>query len=738
MNQAVIRIALLAAAGMGAIQSASASAGQGPGIEVLSSRPDMVSGGSALVAVTPPASGQQVVLTLDGADVTARLAPLGGKLVGLVTGLREGANRLTWRAGGAAGQVTLVNHADGPIISGPRQMPFVCRTQDFQLPDGSNLGPPLDANCNIKTRVDYVYKSSVTGEFKPFAPTGPAPDDLAATMTTQGHAVPYIVRIQTGTINRSIYQFAVLFNPTRDAEPDPLGSYSAWNHKMVFAFGGGASAGYQQGKAVGTMMTILEDDKLSRGFAVVSSTLNVFVHGANDVVSAETASMVKEQFVKTFGAPIYTMGWGGSGGSMQQHLIANNYPGILDGIVPGASFPDVQSIIPQNECALMEKVFSGASPAWTEDQKRAVSGFPTWDVCRSWNALFSPHMMRADQILVAPLGGQPGNQFDVSNCPRVLARELIFDPRQNRKGVRCDTYTGIVNLVGIDPRTGHAARGFDNVGVVYGLAALRAHEISPEQFVVLNERIGGFDDDGQYQASRTAASPVALRNLYRYGRVNEAENLDLPMIDYRSEPFKTPDVHDSVRSIITRARLKRAHGTADNQVIIRVDAPPTMAGSGGMSGSARTDVFILMQMDAWLSALKADQRPWRTALERTLANKPAGLGDMCILEDGTHVLEEAAIGATGRCGTLMPYSSNSRMVAGEPLVNDYLKCALRPLRPADYPGLDAGQVARMRRVFASGVCDYTRPPVGKVPMVASWLRYTAPGMARPMSVPKDN
>jgi hypothetical protein len=46
-----------------------------------------------------------------------------------------------------------------------------------------------------------------------------------------------------------------------------------------------------------------------------------------DVISAETAMIIKERFIEEFGPPRYTIGAGGSGGSMQQHLLGNNYPG---------------------------------------------------------------------------------------------------------------------------------------------------------------------------------------------------------------------------------------------------------------------------------------------------------------------------------------------------------------------------------------------------------------------------
>ena len=51
--------------------------------------------------------------------------------------------------------------------------------------------------------------------------------------------------------------------------------------------------------------------------------------------SAETMAMVKEHFIKSLRRSVHTIGWGSSGGSMQQHLMTQNYPGLLDGIIPG-------------------------------------------------------------------------------------------------------------------------------------------------------------------------------------------------------------------------------------------------------------------------------------------------------------------------------------------------------------------------------------------------------------------
>src|SRR5690242_10058402 len=87
---------------------------------------------------------------------------------------------------------------------------------------------------------------------------------------------------------------------------------------------------------------------LTQGYAVATSTLNVFINNCNDRLSAETLSMVKEQFIKQYGVPAHTIGLGGSGGSVQQYLIAQNYPGLLDGIVSTEPVPDIITRLQQD------------------------------------------------------------------------------------------------------------------------------------------------------------------------------------------------------------------------------------------------------------------------------------------------------------------------------------------------------------------------------------------------------
>ena len=70
------------------------------------------------------------------------------------------------------------------------------------------------------------------------------PPDVDWTTTSLGDIVPFIVRIETGTINRSIYQIAVLHNPVSEPIPTPFTPPTAWNRRLLYSFGGGCVGGW--------------------------------------------------------------------------------------------------------------------------------------------------------------------------------------------------------------------------------------------------------------------------------------------------------------------------------------------------------------------------------------------------------------------------------------------------------------------------------------------------------------
>src|SRR3546814_5887012 len=87
----------------------------------------------------------------------------------------------------------------------------------------------------------------------------------------------------------------------------------------------------------------------------------------------------------------------------------------------------------------------------------------------------------------------------------------------------CSSDLANVYLFGRDPQTGFARRPLDNVGVQYGLEALRAGTIDMGAFLDLNDAIGGYDIDGQPVPERPSMSPGLAGLVYRVGGVIRSE-----------------------------------------------------------------------------------------------------------------------------------------------------------------------------------------------------------------------
>jgi hypothetical protein len=690
----------------------------------LSNRPDKVSGGDVLVKVqVPPGTGLgDVTVSLNGADVTAAfwLEPADHALVGLVTGLSVGPNKLQAKAQRAGtGNLTVQNHPiTGPVFAGPHEQPFFCQTHQFTVfPTGPTLSAtPIDDPCHVPTRVDWVYRTTANS-FQPL-PAGPPPEDLVTTTTNEGRTVPYIVRIETGTINRAIYQTAVLDDPAVPGptlqERDP-----AWNGRLVYTFGGGCRAGwYRQGSTTGG---VLNDMMLSQGFAVASASLNVFGNNCNDLLAAETMMMVKERFIEVYGLPRWTIGWGCSGGSYQVHQIGDNYPGLLDGIVPQCSFPDVNFGTNHTlaDSRLLLNYLSNAGVAWTDEEMRAVSGFGVFNSIPN----LSNGAARID-----PVPDRPG--WISSEFNAIVPVEVRYDPVTNPAGARATTYDHTVNAFGRDPETGFARRPLDNVGIQYGLGALNAGQITKEQFLDLNEKIGGFDIDAHFVPERMEADRHATRAAYETGRMLSGGGglAAMPILDFDliySDLAPGGDIHMKFQHFSTRERLRQANGHADNHV---------MWSGANAPRSAFVSQAALAQMDAWVGNVVADPSSDPRAV-KVVRNRPPGLTDGCWIGDATptFVPEPQIFGGSGTsfCNDIYPGFPFPRMVAGAPLANDIVACRLKPIEAADYAvTVTPDEVARLHQIFTRGVCDWTRPGVEQRGLAGTWLEFTDVGKYR--------
>lgn len=663
---------------------------------VLSSAPERVTGGDALIriAVSQPTAGQTFQVSANGADVTSAFTATGnGEALGIVGNLNVGANTVEVKYGNASTTLTLTNYPiTGPVFSGPHEKPYLCATSNFALPDGSTLGAPLDANCSVERRVHYVYRST-SGTFKPLAsPVAAYPSDMAYVTNSDRINVAYIVRLETGTINRAIYQTAILHDPLRDKEPTPLAPPTGWNRKIVYPLGGGCQGGwYMQG----TPVQVLNDTHLRKGYAVASASLNTFGNNCNDLLSSETIAMVKERLIENYGVPFYTIGTGGSGGAYQSHQTADNYPGLFDGIIVTSVFPDVTSstIFKLHDSRLLHQYFTATPPGtYTDAQRAAISGY-----------------LQPGNI--AAMSTSAGRLDPVVSFPAGFPADQRYDPVTNPTGVRATVYDHTVNVYGKDAR-GFAKRPIDNVGVQYGLKALNDGVITPEQFIDLNQKIGGVDVDFKPIPQRTVGDLDAIARAYQSGRITYGGGglASTPIIDQRDyfDDRVNGDIHNKIHSYSTRARLEAANGTAGTQVIVG-------------PGPITDDNFE--QMDRWLTAVKNDTAAG-TGTEKVVRNKPVDLVDACWDAGRNKIIETQTAHGPGQCNTLYPAGTTPRMVAGGPLADNIVKCQLKPVDPADYRVmLTPAQLSQLQLAFPSGVCDWSKPGVEQQPLKGTWLSF---------------
>ena len=226
---------------------------------------------------------------------------------------------------------------------------------------------------------------------------------------------------------------------------------------------------------------------------------------------------------------------------------------------------------------------------FSEEQQRAVSGYV------SVANMMDGYRERAARINA------------METCPPVLLPALRYDPKARRTGARCDIYDHAVNVFGRDPRTGLRGAPRQRGCAVRPRCAQRRRDHAV-QFLDLNENIGGYDEDGVViPRTRTVADPEAVRIAYRTGRVTSGGGglSRIPIIDYRVYADESPkgDPHLRYHSFSMRARLIKANGTADNQVMLVEDNRDRQL----YDTSSPVLRQALAQMDQWLTNLAADR-----------------------------------------------------------------------------------------------------------------------------------
>ena len=269
-------------------------------------------------------------------------------------------------------------------------------------------------------------------------------------------------------------------------------------------------------------------------------------------------------------------------------------------------------------------------------------------------------------------------------CPGVPAEDN-YNAQTNPGGVRCTLADYMINVMGPRPSSlwgaaeqqsataSPACRSTTSASNT-GSRRSRPGAITTDQFVDLNDKIGGADIDINHTPERSAADEPALARAYRSGAVNSTNNLDrVAIIDLRG-----PDpgaFHDAYRSLAIRARLEREHGTYANQVIWfgavplmgdvdYADRGPARDGPLAGRGRGRQRTGTLAQK------IIRDRPPTSTTAARSRRRR-AGLPARASARSASSKEVQTRFGTP-------------RTVAGEGIDDGHNKCQLKPLRRSDY------------------------------------------------------
>ncbi len=655
--------------------------------------------------------------------------------------------------------------ATGPVetlFSGPSTYPFLCGDNDVTglqplVDNHEGEGIPVFAldgegkqtdeivgysrDCSHKTAVSYFYRSARDGKFRPLQEAVGDIDQV----TVNGKTTDFVVRLETGTINRFFYAIAALRGSGETAEAP---NTSNWNRRLIYQFRGGVGVGRRQGNIGKSAIIERREDQLARGYAIVYSTANQTSNHYNIWLAEDTARRLKKQFEALYDEPLYTVGIGGSGGAIQQYLIAQNAPGVIDAALPLYSYPDmVSQTIYVFDCEPLEYFFDVVdvdNPRWQDVTARTpvlgLAAHKDFDhrfavLEKAASLLDGRYRDIADGASECVQGWR--GLVPLVNNPNFVHFSKSFADDVARK-THWTHWEDLRPFYG-SGRNGYANSAWDNQGVQYGLVALQQGNLGVDEFLKLNATIGGWkaptEQGGENlwfmngdvfpiklsvwseqnmnlgsldnPARRSAASLEAIRGIYRSGHVFLGD-VEIPIVDVRHYLEGELDMHHSLASFVTRERIKRARGHSDNQLI-------------WVSNKAYNPIDEALDIiDHWMQ--KIADHP-----ERGVAgNRPVEATDRCFDDQGNVIAAGKSVWngqwnhqPIGACMAHFPIYSTSRQMAGGPITGDVFKCALQPVERAIAKGVYGvatsaiiDRVDDLRRVFPDGVCNYNEPGMG--------------------------
>ena len=664
--------------------------------------------------------------------------------------------------------------ATGPVenlFAGPPQYPFLCQSLEGGLgqpliDNTQGWGVPVYAedqrghrseqiigyskDCSLPTRLHYIYYAPGSKELVGKR----VDDDIGKVPDNTG----LLVRVETGTINRYIY---TIMMPTthNDQLQDP--DTTVWNGKLIYYFRGGISIGFQQGKVRIERLVRDVKEALQMGYAVVYSSANETDNTYNITLQEDTALRVKHQFAARYGTPKFTMGIGGSGGGLQQYLLSQNRPGIIDGGVALISYPDmVTQVHYALDCELLEYYFDHLSADrefWADPfHREAVMGLSVAGAPTSGKEPRLQWLQDAASLLRYewPSSTPPGSECNAGwrgSTPLVNNPTFHSDWQRFSPSVFNRTYwthwQDNRDMYGTN-RRGRAPSPWSNLGVQYGLQAMRNHVINIDQFIDLNRRIGSWKN-GENMTPEHLWHLSGDSRLYRltpYGEHNMTHNgqvmdvaprfhgslraasaaywsgnvylgqLDIPIMDVRMYLDGEQNIHHTWAALSTRERIREAGG--DNSLNpLWITTKPY----NPMWDAINT-------LDHWLTRERelADDPDFHgNQQQRWAAARPLEAEDTCfgsegqVIAHGNDVWNGAWNGQEdGPCTRLMPFHESSRQVAGDAITGYTFQCALIPVEQAIKAGFYGDinvstKLDELREIFPYGVCDYRQQDLAR-------------------------
>ena len=633
--------------------------------------------------------------TLENADGSRETLPGAATYLGLLTGLVEGTNLLRVSAERVTPDQTLylTNYPiTGPIISGPHQTAV-------RLPDRHvQAARRIDARAARRTRtaarrrsVQYVYLPAGAQRVQAAAGHGATAgrrrdhDDRL----TGERSVPFVVRVETGTMNRGIYQNScctIHEGSGADAVHaaagvEPPADRAARRRLPERLVPPGRRDGRQPAQRPLT--------RLGEGYAIFTNTLNHPTNSCNAFLAGETTMMGKEHFIESSACRISRSAWVRSGGAYTSLQIADAFPGLFDGILINATFPDALSI---------------ASRASTR-------------IC-------SPTILRRPARRHAHRGAEgrghrlPGHEGVRRRRQSERSAPIRCRPRRHRglqaggvergdAGRRCDTMPATnpqrrapdglrrraINIYGVDPKTGFALRPFDNVGVQYGLegAEGRRHRAGSSSSISTSGSAASIRTPTTC-ASRSIGDAGAIKRAYQGGvTLGGGGGSRRSRCSMMARTTTSGGYHYQWFHFAIRERMQEAERQRRQPVMWR---GPVQAGRR-----------------------RGQLRSIDVGTEDRHANKPAEAVDRLLdradadgkAQSSSPSGRRSAASPTRRCNTAYPSSAFTRYVAGGPIDANILKCQLKPIDAKDYPSFSPAELQRLTAIFPAA-CATTRGP----------------------------